>query len=255
VPHAPKMLGKKPAKRDPRTLQLASYVGRTLPPAPDAVDWAKDLTAFPMYANDVIGSCAIATPAHMVRAMSASDGKLREPSEADVVAGYQLVGGYRPGDPSTDNGCIMLDVLNHWRKVGFFGGDRIAGYAKVNTHDGKLTRQAVNLFGGLALGVSLPLAVQDLDVWELPTRREGRREREQWFAGSWGGHAVPVIAYDGWGLDFISWGKRMRMTWDFYLTYCDEAFVVLSKNWLGDDSQAPNGFDALQLAKDLRGLS
>ena len=69
-------------------------------------------------------------------------------------------------DPLTgEEGAIELDVLRYWRKRGI-GGHRIGAYAAVGTHDHELTRTAAWLFGGLYIGLALPLTAQSQETWD-----------------------------------------------------------------------------------------
>jgi len=68
--------------------------------------------------------------------------------------------------------------------------------------------------------------------------------------GSWGGHAVPVVAYDARTLTVITWGQRLSMTWGFFETYCDEAYAILDGDWL-KNNECPAGFDLATLEADL----
>jgi hypothetical protein len=62
--------------------------------------------------------------------------------------------------------------------------------------------------------------------------------------GSWGGHAVYVAAYDEEGLTCITWGAPLKRTWDFFVSYCEQAWIVFSRNdWLNPDGIAPSGYD------------
>ena len=46
------------------------------------------------------------------------------------------------------------------------------------------------------------------------------------------------------------------MTWTFWDAYCDEAYAVLSKDWINQASDlAPNRFDLATLQKDLSALT
>lgn len=257
-------LGKREAKKDPRTLRLASYLAtdRLEIPIPESQAWSKKVAEFPMYDNDRVGNCAIAGPAHLLQVWTANDGKEFTPRIESVMEGYSRFG-YQPSNPQSDVGCILLDVMREWRNVGFFGEadkfhkvghKRIGAYALVNPGDHALTCTAIHLFGGLTIGLQLPAAVQGQDnseEWRAP----GRNHRfGPWAHGSWGGHCVVVTDYDPMGLTCVTWGGLKRMSWQFYESYCDEAFAAISQDWVGRDSKAPNGFNALQLAKDLRGL-
>ena len=88
-----------------------------------------------------------------------------------------------------------------------------------------------------------------------PRRATGRGE-----PGAWGGHVVNAVAYDDQGCTgVLSWGILQRMTWQFYKTYCDEAYAVLSPDWLDGNDTAPNRLDPEALRTELsiitRGLS
>ena len=68
--------------------------------------------------------------------------------------------------------------------------------------------------------------------------------------GSWGGHAVDVVGYDEAGLTVVTWGALKRMTWAFWGRYGDEAWCVLSPDFLAD-GRSPQGFDLEALQRDL----
>ncbi|MGB6874974.1 MAG: hypothetical protein WBD87_02970, partial [Candidatus Acidiferrales bacterium] len=81
------------------------------------------------------------------------------------------------------------------------------------------------------------------------------RLRGQSAPGSWGGHAVPVLAYDSDGLTCITWGAKKRMTWAFFAQYCDEAYAPLSHDWFSAQGIDPSGIDFAALSADLHQLT
>lgn len=247
-------LGKKAAAHDPRTLRLAKYLPRTLPPAPEVCDWSNRVPSFPMYDNDRIGCCAIATVAHQTQAWSFSDNDSTPttPALAQVVKGYQDVGGYIPGRPETDGGCVMLDVLNRWRKEGLCGS-RISAFAAIDFRNHEHVKQAIYLCGGLMLGVLLPRAIENRAQWLAPT--DPRYRVGDWQSGSWGGHAVTVVKYDAQWLYCVSWGRLIPISWNFWDAYVDEAFIAISALFFGKDFRAPNGFDINKIVADAGALA
>lgn len=70
-----------------------------------------------------------------------------------------------------------------------------------------------------------------------------------------GGHAVPVVGYTSRTLTVVTWGALKRMTWGFWDTYCDEAYAVLSEDWLREDRTNPKGIDLDALEADLRAVT
>ena len=67
--------------------------------------------------------------------------------------------------------------------------------------------------------------------------------------------APSTIDYDLHGLVVVTWGKLMRMTWSFWGAYGDEAYAVLSSDWLNPNHKSPGGFDIAALTQDLRAVT
>lgn len=239
-------LGKLPAKHDPRTLRFAKYADK-LAPAPLALDYTNRISGLGMLANDTLGDCTAAGAAHMHQAWCAYNGVSYVPTDADTIAFYSETCGYVPGEASTDNGGVLLDVLKYWRNAGF-AGRKIEAFTSVSPVDISLVKQAIYYFGGLYMGVMLPTSAQDQDVWDVPWY--GARGKGA--AGSWGGHCVAaVVGYDAKTLTIITWGQLKNMTWKFFLEYCDEAYAVLASDWFGTGI-APTGFDVDSLRRDIQ---
>jgi hypothetical protein len=238
-------LGKLPVRTDVRTLHVARYVDRgELPAPPPALDLADRVGDWPMYANDRIGDCTIAAAGHMVEAWTAeSRGRPVAVSERSVLDAFDHV---KRIDPATgEEGAVVLDVLGYWRRQGI-GRHRIGAYAQVPVHDHMLARASAWLFGGLYVGVELPLTARDQRVWDWTGALDGPAR-----PGSWGGHAVDLVRYDRDGLTVVTWGKLQDVTWEFWDRYCDEVYAILSSDFLAQ-GKAPNGFDLAALKADLQ---
>jgi hypothetical protein len=238
-------LGKLPPRHDVRTLSLRTYVDRAaLPLPPASVDLTRPVPEWPMYANDRLGDCTTAAAGHMIEAWTgAADGLPQEVSERAVVEAFDRV---KLVDPVTgEEGAVELDVLKLWRKSGI-GGHRIGAFASVSPHDRELVRIAAYLFGGLYIGLQLPATAQEQEVWEWTGRLDGPAA-----PGSWGGHAVDVVGYDDANVTVVTWGRLQLMSWAFWRRYCDEAYAILSADYLAR-GRAPNGFDLAALRADLR---
>jgi hypothetical protein len=214
-----------------------------------------------MMANDTIGDCTCAAAGHMIECWTTHLGDAFTPSNAQIIAAYSAVSGYIIGNPATDNGAAELDVLNYWRQKGI-AGHKIDAYSALDLNNDlhpsrdneprnqECVKQAISLFGGAYIGLALPLSAQQQTVWDVPSLWS--RLRGQDAPGSWGGHAVPVLAYDSDSLTCITWGAKKRMTWQFFAQYCDEAYAPLSRDWLNKQGKNPEGLDADSLEADLR---
>ena len=241
---AAQMLGKLPVRTDVRTLSLARYIdGARLPSPPDSFDETSGVHDWPMYANDRIGDCTTAAAAHMIEAWTAAGrGRPIELSERAVLDAFEHV---KLVDPFTgEEGAIELDVLRYWRATGI-GRHRIGAYTRVAAHDHRLVQTAAWLFGGLYIGLQMPLTARDQPVWDWTGSLVGPAR-----PGSWGGHAVDVVRYHRDGLTVVTWGRLQELTWSFWDRYCDEAYCILSGDFL-QKGNAPNGFDLAALEADL----
>ena len=238
VDHSRMKLGKKPRRFDRRTLRLARYLTPALPPPPPAVTNSQGITSWGMMLNDTLGDCTIAGVGHAIQVWTLSQGKEVTVPDSTVLQFYEQWDGYNPSNPASDQGGVELDVLNDWRQNGFNGHPLLA-FADPDTQDTLHVQQAIALFGGLYIGVQLPISAQTQDVWDVDTSPNGK-------PGSWGGHCVFVPDYDANGLTCITWGAPKKMTWGFWGTYCDEAHALLSPDW-----QPLAGFDMATLQADL----
>jgi len=239
-------LGLRPARRDPRTLKLASYLPAVLPEVPDAIDESREVDPWPLFQNDRIGNCAIVAALHMEMHWHSEAGREFVPTDQDAIDAYEAVGGYVAGHPETDEGCTALDTLRYWKRNGI-ARKQIAAYVALDAVNERHVRTSVYLFSGVYVGLQLPRSAMRQDLWDAADGPSGR-------VGSWGGHAVHVLGYSPAELLCVTWGKVKRMTWDFWNRYAGEAYAVLSENDLCSTGLTEEGFDLEQLRANLEAL-
>jgi hypothetical protein len=245
-------LGKRPARVDPRTLQLKDYLEPDISPAPASMDWSKGTTSWGMMLNDSLGDCTIAACGHAVQLVSLNTTAIITEPDAEIEKYYEWWCGYVPGDPNTDQGGVELDILNSWRKNGF-AGHKLLGYVDPSPGDAEHVKQSVALFGMVYIGLGLPLTAQNQvgSLWDVVGNPATDANSQP---GSWGGHAVIVIAYDADTLTVVTWGALQKMSWRFWNAYVDESHTPLLGYWL-ENGPAPSGFRMTALETDLAKLS
>src|SRR5215469_12071834 len=112
-------LGRKPARADDPKLHLHAYLNRAeLPPLPNSTDWSVFVKTWPMLDNDKLGDCVPAVILHSAQLATAIAANEYVPTDADAVALYEAIGGYVPGDPATDGGCVMFDAMQYLVNTG-----------------------------------------------------------------------------------------------------------------------------------------
>jgi hypothetical protein len=201
-----------------------------------------------MYLNDSIGDCVCADTAHALMLRTANSSGIVIPTDADVLALYETVGGYNPTDPSTDQGCDETAMCQYLESTGFLGHKSNAT-GMIDPSNIDHIKWAAHLFGSVRLGFNMPVsAMAQFDngrPWDIDPAADNSLD---------GGHDVPLVAYDSDFFHVITWGRIQAVTPAFFAKYCDEAHAEVFLDWIRATGVAPSGFNANQLVADLAGL-
>jgi hypothetical protein len=238
---------------------LAKYLRMsTLPTPPASCDYATP-AAMPVLSmvlgNDTLGDCVIAGGYHLVGAATGNAGALFTPTMDQILADYSAIGGYVPGDPSTDTGCDELTALAYWQTHGFADGTHITGSLAIDATNQSHVQAACWLFEGLMFGIELP------DAWVSPIPSgSGFTWDEAGAPDPNNGHCIVGLGYQPAGVTPDSWGMLGTLTWDAITAYCTEAaggglYCILTTDMLAKgQAKAPNGFDWGALIEDFGAL-
>lgn len=241
-------LGKQRPKIDSRTLQFGNYLTQGLAPPPATADYTKPVTTWPMMGNDQYGDCTCAAAGHMIEEWTANTGTIEVLPDTTILKAYNHF-----AHGNADAGANMLDVLKYWRGTGI-GKDKIMAFAQLEPQNDVQLQDAVSIFGNCYIGLALPnFAVAPgtnflTTPWQVPA------------GGAVGnaapnpsnGHCVPAVAYDQRFIYVVTWGALKTMSYQFYDAYADEAFAVLSQDWINKKLKTtPSGFDLQTLQEDL----
>ena len=228
-------------------LELDRYMTSVATPA--VVDFASEVLSWPMYGNDQIGDCTAACAGHQVQAWTRYTGTEADIPAEDIIKLYSAVSGYDPSTGANDNGAVIQDVLTYWRKSGVpVAGHKILAFAQLK--DLSRVKDALWMFGSVYLGVNCPgSALQQFDNDEPWDVVKGSKIV--------GGHAIP-LQYAGTGFcpyQVVTWGRLQGMTQAFMDAYVEEAWVVITADWLDKNGHTPEGLDLAQLGADLAELT
>lgn len=247
-------LGKRPATPDRRDLLFANY--RESPIGlPKTFGYGHLVKDWQMLGNGPdpqmpasfkgAGDCYWAGTAHQVMVWAAAAGaKVPTFKTVDVLAAYASTG-YDPRTGAGDNGTDVRKGLGYVQKTGLVdaSGVRHKIGAYVALEPGNLTqlREALYLFGAVGIGIQFPSYAEDQFAagksWSY--RSGGSIE---------GGHYIPVVLNP---LQVVTWGQLQKMTASFYSHLCDEAWAIISPDFL-HNGKSPAGFDLAQLTADLK---
>lgn len=243
-------LGKKAPDNKRPALRLSTLL-KTAPAAPPSADYVSEVAAWPMYMNDTLGICAIAAPGHAIEGWTRyAQGTTTVLPDSAILKGYEDVGGYVPGNPKTDQGCVLQDVLDYWRKTGI-GGDKVLFFAKVDPQNASEVAAAIYYFGHIIYGIQVPQSAMDQfnagQPWDV-VDNDG---------GNLGGHAINVGAYNDQSMyTAVTWGAAQKVTQPFFKKYADEAWVVGTADWLNKTSgKSLAGLDLQGLGAEFASLT
>ncbi len=232
--------GRLPRSHDPRVPKYATLraPGQAVPPVPALVDYSVGMPAnLGMMLNDTIGDCVPAACAHARQVWSFNaEPPMVTPSDADIEKFYELVGGYVPGNPNTDNGCIEQVALMDWLNNPI-DDNRLAAFVEVDVGNMDDIKRAIWECGVVYIGLTVPSFMQNLEapgsVWAPNPRADNTII---------GGHAVIVVGWDArQNLAIISWGARYTMTPSFWSGFVDEAYALANPAWIEKTGMSPAG--------------
>jgi hypothetical protein len=234
-----------PEDTHPR-VHLCNHLTPGQPPA--VVDWASRVLSWPMYLNNRLGDCTCAALGHALEAWSTyALGTTLAIPDSDVLDLYERVSGYDPQTGTNDNGAVEQDVLEEVRKNGI-GGHRILAYAQVDHKNFSEMKQALDMFGTVYLGFQVPQSAEDQFGQGLP-----------WTVvpGSpvVGGHAIDLQKWDTQYMYPVTWGKLQPMDETFWMTYGDEAWVIITEDWLNGQGKNPLGLDLESLLSEFHDIT
>ncbi len=239
-----------------RKMHLHDYrLANVLPTPPDTCSYAP--AAAPalgqVYLNDSLGDCVIAGIAHLVGVFTGNAGQTPQQfTDAQITGMYSAIGGYVPGDESTDNGCDERTAMAYWQQQGAPAGvNKISGWVSIDGTQIQRIKSALWLFENLVFGVELPdkwvnpFPAKPGFVWDVAGR-----------ANPDNGHCFVGVGYTDQGVIIDSWGMLGIITWTAIVAYATqsgsgELYSVLTPQILARaTSKAPNGYDWSELQAD-----
>ena len=241
-------LGRLAAKRSLKTPALGNYLQISKLPVPPIKNaWEYAVTApWQMMKNDQLGDCTCAAAGHMIMNWSANTSTVVTPTDDEIIQAYTAVSGYDPSNGNNDNGAVELDVLNYWKSTGI-AGHKILGFATVDVQNIDQVKAAMYLFGGVYTGFNVPQFIMN------DTGNHNWTQQSQ-DTDIIGGHAVPLFGYGRGGATLVSWGELYTLSWQFWQTYFDEAYAIVTSDWIKSTGLSPVGIDVNGLLTDLQAI-
>lgn len=248
--------GRNARKFDDRIPKLSIISKRLAAPAvlPVKVDYTAALPNWTrMFGNDVLGDCTCAAVYHALQVWSAN-AKPPMDNDADRLAVqlYEETCGYVPGDPDTDNGGFEQDILTYWLTTGVSRSDsherqKLSAFVEVDQRSLQNIKATIYEGGVAYIGFLVPAYFDFTRVWDLNPQGDNTIIA---------GHAVVLTGYDDATSRFklISWGMEYEMSYNFFLTFCDEAYFLANDEWFQLSGKTPLGMSLTELEDAMSAL-
>jgi len=235
--------------------------GGAKPELPPVLDHTKSGTAelpeeLGMMLNNKLQNCACAAYYHARQVWTfQTTGRADTEPNANVELLYEKACGYKPAEGGEGPGGVEQHVLRFLHTEGApvgtdgKGREKIAAFFEIERRQDDVKR-AIFECGVAYIGMMVPENVHPATgepppLWTVDPRKPKIVE----------GHAVILVGYDDVGFLFISWGRRYKMTWEFFTAYVDEAYAVADHAWMSAKGRSPAGLSAQQLEEQMRSLA
>lgn len=253
-------LGRKPREHDPRFPHMSALMaGRRNLVMPPPIDWSDKMPPdLGMMLNDLLGDCTVAAIGHLIQVWSFNVcGVMQTEPDAIVEKWYEIIDGYVPGDPSTDEGGIMQHVMRYWLRKGVptqsEGLNKALAVVEVDPQADIDIANAINDCGAVNIGFNVPAYLMPDNgdpppiLWDIDPNADNTII---------GGHDVIAPGFNGsMTLNIISWGCRAyRMTRAFRDRFVTEAYAIANPEWINAKGTTPGGLTLLQLEQQMKAL-
>jgi hypothetical protein len=237
--------GRRPAVHTRRTMRLGIAMHQALatlgaPPAASddyvSAVMKQSAAGWICWLNDQLGDCVCEDSGHGLMLRTANAGAILIPTQQDILALYEAVGGYVPGNSSTDQGCDETGMCQYLTTTGLCG-QKSAASGPVDPTNLAHLKWAVQLFGSCRLGIVVTdQMMQTFGAGQPWTSVAGNVE---------GGHDVPIVKYDADFAYVVTWGKLQPVSWSLIgnSDFLQEAHCEAWPDFVRAGGTAPNGFD------------
>jgi hypothetical protein len=246
--------GRLPPRHTQRTMRSAlvlhdlfNSLGTPPGESKDYVSAVMRSTGWINWYNSQLGDCVCEDSGHELMLVTANAGQIIIPAAADILDLYEKVGGYVPGNSSTDQGCDETTMCEYMVHTGLCG-QKAAGTGMVNPANLDHVRWAVQLFGACRLGIivdsNMEQQFESGQPWTTPANPDDPDS---------GGHDVPVVRYDANYAYVVTWGSLQPVAWSLMAqsTFVEEAHATVWPAFIQSNGSAPNGLNLMQLLADL----
>jgi len=185
--------------------------------------------------NTQLGICGPSMCVNLLKMLAAAKREDLSFDSRDALLAYQAMG--YDGTPETDNGVVLLDLLQWWTN-NYIGGIKLDCFFVINHLDPEHVAAAMQI-APLLVGATLPTACQNTDTWDAKAAMDPT---------VWGGHAYLYHADSPGGGNGKSWGAPVFTLPEFRVLRWNECYLPICQELM------PEGTDVLRLLNIAKGL-
>lgn len=189
--------------------------------------------------NNSLGDCVCEDSGHGLMLRTANASSIIVPTAQDILGLYEAVGGYKPSDASTDQGCDETSMCQYLMSTGLCG-QKAAATGPVDPTNLDHLKWTVQIFGSCRLGVIVDQQMEQQfsagQPWETAAAANDPNA---------GGHDVPIVKYDAQYAYVVTWGSLQPVAWPLLAqsAFLEEAHCEAWPDFVRAGGTAPNGFN------------
>lgn len=236
-------------------VRLADHVSVDAESLPKSVNWGK-IPTIGMLLNNELGDCVFASDGHICEILSYWGQGTEVVVTDDVVeTAYEKAAGYDPNAPlnpdgsnPTDRGAQLTQGLGYLVTTGM-QGVKIDAYAEIDVRNIVLLKTALAELGPVDLALAVPASAEQQTAEGQPWSYVGDMN-------ILGGHCVTGVGYDDDYLYIHTWGQVQAVEWEFFSFYFDQAFALVSREWVNAKSTLdPEHVDLQTLGEEFASIT
>jgi hypothetical protein len=224
-----------------------------VPPA--SADFYSRVPVVGLHLNDQWGDCTCACDANLVQGITFYGQGTETVVPDQVVEQAYEQSGFNPnagppGSNPTDQGWLVSSALALLKNTGMCGC-QIAAYGQLaSLADHSQVMVCAAEFGYMSLGLTVYQA--DMDQFNA-----GQTWDAAGNAGPLlGGHCICLCGYNSLGPVAWTWGRAQQMTWAFWDARVQEAWPVVSRDWVNAATGTdPEGVDLAVLGTEFQAVT
>ena len=193
-----------------------SLQGRSAGPVPESCLRYDSNAVYPLLGNDVVGDCSPAALGHILQVQSHIAGGSYVPTTTEALGVYNKIKSPPPltvpGHSGTFEGCFPSALFKYTAVHGYDGAGNHRAWGKQIPNTRQSLMESIFYLGGAQVTVCLPISAEYQRYYRVTSGPNAA-------VSSYGNHSVAAVGYNAHGVEIVTWGKLIPVSWAWWDKY------------------------------------